>query len=160
MNQLPETPIQLLTLFASTSTQIDVFSDGVIESVRNGDIDPLKVLIQIRAMEKASDRILKEIKDNLLTEANKYAEQSFDYLGNNIQKGDVRTEYDYSVCGDPIYNFRKRILDESKQQLDDRAAFLKSLKEPITIVDEGSGEVVTVRPPLKKSTPGLKVSIK
>jgi hypothetical protein len=160
MNNVPESPIQLLTLFASTSVQIDVFSDGVIESVRSGEIDPLKVLIQIRAMEKANDRILKEIKDNLLTAADKYTEQSFNYFGNTIQKGDVKTEYDYSICGDPIYNQRKSIMESAKTQLDERAAFLKTLKEPITIVDEGSGEIVTIRPPLKKTTPGLKVSIK
>lgn len=160
MNQLPDKPISLLNLMASTSTQIDVFSDGIIESVKSGEESPIKVLLQLKAMEKASKRILEEIKENYLTESEKYPGNEFDFLGNKITKDDVYTEYDYSVCGDPVHDQRESIMNASKTMLDERKAFLKALKEPVTIVDEGSGEIITIRPPLKKSTPGLKVSIR
>ncbi len=98
MNQLPQSPTELLTLMASTSTQIDVFSDGVIESVQAGEINPLTVLIQLRAMAKASERILKEINSNIMTEAGKYPENEFEYQGNKITKAEHGTKYEYSKC--------------------------------------------------------------
>ncbi len=159
MSELPQSPTELLTLMASTQTQIDIFSDGVIESVKGGEINPLTVLIQLRAMAKASERILKEINENIMRESEKYPNE-FDYQGNKITKAEHGTKYEYSNCGDPVYAQRLKIVQEATEQLKEREAFLKAIKEPITLLDEGSGEVVTVRAPSKKSTSGLNVSIK
>jgi hypothetical protein len=159
-NELPSKPIGLLNLMASTSTQIDFFSDSIIQSVKQGEESALKVHVQLIAMAKASERILKEIKDNVLTEAEKYPGADFDFLGNKITKGDVYTTYDYTVCGDPVWERRKAACDADKALLDERSAFLKALKVPLTTVDDLTGEIVMLRPPLKKSTPGIKVSIK
>lgn len=160
MEQYPQSPRELLTLMASTSTQIDVFSDGVIESVQAGDINPLTVLIQLRAMARASERILKEINANIMTEANKYSENEFEYMGNKITKAEHGTRYDYSNCGDPVYNQRLKIVQEATEQLKEREQFLKAVKAPFSLLDEGTGEVATITPPTKKSTSGLNVTIK
>jgi len=157
---LPNSPSSLLNLMASTSTQVDVFSDGVIQSVKNGETNPLHVMIQLKAMELATERIKKEIKENVLSASEKYPGTQFEFLGNKIVKGDVHTEYDFSVCCDPVYETRKSIFDTAKTSLEERQAFLKTIKQPVTIVDEGSGEIVTLQPPLKKSTPGIKISIR
>lgn len=159
-NELPSSPISLLNLMASTSVQIDVFSDAVIESVKQGEESAIKVHLQLKAMEKASERILKETKENALNEADKYPGNEFEVFGNKIQKGDVRTEYDYTVCGDTKWERLKADFDTAKRLLDERSAFLKAMKDPQPMVDELTGEVVTVCPPLKKSTPGLKFFIK
>lgn len=159
-SELPSSPSSLLNLLASTSVQVDVFSDGVISSVKNGEVNPLHVLIQLKAMELASERIKKEIRDNSLTEADKYPGTDFDFLGNKIVKGDVKTEYDFTVCGDTIWEELKTQLDTAKSKVDERQAFLKALKTTIKVLDEITGELVEIRPPLKKTTPGLKISIR
>ena len=156
----PQSPRDLLTLMASTSTQIDVFSDGVIQSVKEGEINPLTVLIQLKAMEQAANRILKEIKDNLLTEAGKYPEREFEYLGNKIAKAEHGTKYDYSKCGDPVYQRLFEAAFEANGKLKERENFLKSIKEPFNFVDDVTGEVCFISPPTKKSTSGLNVSIR
>jgi Skp family chaperone for outer membrane proteins len=158
-NLMPQSPRDLLTLMASTSTQIDVFSDGVIQSVKEGDINPLTVLIQLKAMEKATERILKEIKANLLTEADKYPGNDFEYLGNKITKAEHGTKYDFAKCGDPDLKVFEAEKEKADKNLKDRQDFLKSLKEPIEILRDG-GEVVTLTPPTKKSASGLNVSIR
>jgi len=159
-NLLPSTPREMLMLMASTSTQIDVFSDGVIESVKLGELNPLTVLIQLKAMEKASERILKEIKENLLIEAEKYPSREFEYQGNKITKAEHGTKYDYSNCGDPVYQQREAIALEAAGQLKERAEFLKAVKAPFSLLDEGTGEVHLILPPTKKSVSGLNVAIK
>jgi hypothetical protein len=160
MEIYPSSPRELLTMMASTSTQIDIFSDGVIESVQGGEINPLTVLIQLKAMEKASERILKEIRPNLLTEAAKHPGNEFEYMGNKITKAEHGIKYDFSECGHP--NYKKLFEDafNANGKLDELKGFLKAIKEPFTMLDEDSGEVVTVKPPTKKSTSGLNVSIK
>ena len=111
-------------------------------------------------MEKATERILKEIKENLLTEAGKYPEKEFEYMGNKITKAEHGTKYDYSKCGDPVYQQREAIALEAADQLKERAEFLKSVKAPFSLLDEGTGEVHLILPPTKKSVSGLNVSIK
>jgi hypothetical protein len=158
--QIPQTATEYLTLGPSTQTSIDIFSDGVIQSVQAGNINPLAVLVQIRAMEKAFERILKETKDNLMREADKYPGNDFEFQGNKITKAEHGTRYDFSQCGDPVYAQRLKIVQEASEQLKEQESFLKALKAPITVVDEGSGEVVTIQPPTKRSTSGLNVAIR
>lgn len=160
METLPQTSTELLTLMASTSTQIDVFSDGIIESVQRGEINPLTVLIQLRAMERASGRILKEIHENIMREADKYPGNEFEFMGNKMTKAEHGTRYDFSNCGDPVYNQRYKLSKEVSEQLKERENFLKAVKAPFSLLDEGTGEVSIISPPTKKSTSGLNVSIR
>jgi len=159
-NQLPQTAAEYLTLAPNTQTSIDVFSDGVIQSVQAGEINPLTVLIQIRAMEKAFERILKETKDNIMREADRYPGNEFEYAGNKVTKTEHGVRYDYGSCGDPIYQRLFEVAFEANGQLKERENFLRAVKVPFKTVDEGTGEVATISPPTKKSTSGLNVSIR
>lgn len=159
-DNIPTTAIGTMRLMATTQTQIDVFSDQVINSVKSGEASALEVLIMLKAFEKMADRVLKEIRENFVNEADKYTERVFEFNGNKIEKAEVGTKYDYSVCNDPVYNSLSSILKNTNTQVKEREEFLKALKQPITILDEGTGEVVTINPPLKTSTTSLKVSIR
>jgi len=159
-SNLPETPVQLLTLMANTSTQIDVFSDGIIQAVKGGEINPLAVLVQLRAMAQASERILKEIDHEIMSEAGKYPGSTFEYMGNKITKAEHGTKYDYSVCNDPVLNDlveQAKVLNEKIKARQER---LKAQTTPESILDPESGEVVIINPPIKRSKSGLNVSIR
>jgi hypothetical protein len=159
-SNLPETPVQLLTLMANTSTQINFFSDGVIEAVQGGEISALAVLVQLRAMAQASERILKEIDKNIMSEADKYPGSTFEFAGNKITKAEHGVKYDYSVCGDPVLN---DLLEASKvlaEKVKARQERLKAQTGPENILDEVSGEVFIITPPIKRSKSGLNVSIR
>jgi len=149
-----------LRMFAETQTQIDKFSDDLIQSVKEGEANPLEVLVFLKAFEKVSERVQKEIKENVLTEASKYPENSFELLGNKVEKAELGTKYNYSVCGDPVYMRRTQILAEAQEQVKERESFLKTIKQPITIIDDESGEIVTVQAPVKTSTTGIKITIR
>ncbi len=156
----PETPTQLLTLAPSTQTQIDVFSDGVIQSVKSGEINPLTVLVQLRALAKASERILKEINSEIMNEADKYSGNEFEFSGNKITKTEHGTKYDFSKCNDTAWEMYDQKRASAIESMKDREAFLKALKSPMNVLDELTGEVIILNPPTKKSTSGLNVSIK
>jgi len=160
LNELvPRTATEYLTMAPSTQTQCDVFSDGVIQSVQAGEVNPLTVLIQLRAIAKASERILKEINSNIMTEAGKHPENKFTYAGCELTKAELGTKYDYSNCGDSFYTdliAEKAKLDEKIKK---RETWLKAVDGTENVISE-DGEICTVRPPTKKSTSGVTVSIR
>jgi hypothetical protein len=160
MSELPSSAIGATRMLPTTQTQIDVFSDQIIESVRQGEANPIEVLVMFKAFEKAQERILNEIRENYITEANKYPEKSFEFNGTKIEKAELGTAYNYAVCNDTVLERLDADFNAAKQLLDNRKKFLQSLKEPLTVVDEVTGEVVKINPPVKKSTSGLKVFIK
>ena len=160
MNELPSTAFGVMRLLPDTKTGIEAFSKQLVASVQNGEVNPLQLKALFKIMEKVAEKVDAGIKDNLLTEAAKYSEKKFVVYGCEIERAEVGVKYDYAVCSDPIYDQRHAQVESAKTLLDERAAFLKALKEPLTIVCEESGEVVTVRPPLKRGTEGLKFTIK
>lgn len=156
----PNSPTSLLHLLASTSQQIDFFSTSIINEVKDGQESPLRVLIQLRAMEKASKQILDGIREEVITAAEKYPGKDFELYGNKLSKEELGVKYDYSTCGDTIYERLQTDFNTAKASLDERTAFLRQLKSPMTVVDEMTGEVVTIKPPVRTSTTGVKVTIK
>jgi hypothetical protein len=159
-NYLPSTAIDLLRLGATSQAQIDSFSDQLIESVKNGEANALEVLVQLKAFEKVSERVIKETKEEQMKEAEKWAEKEFSQYGATISKAPIRTEYDYGVCNDRIYLDLFMKAQQALFLLDERKVFLRSLRNPMTVVDDSTGEVSTIQPPLKKVTDGLKISIR
>lgn len=159
MSNLPEKATGVLSQFATTSTSIDVFSDQVIESVKQGEVDPLAVYTQIKAFVKASERILKEISDNVLTAADKYPGNEFEYMGNKMQKGSVYTTYDFTACHDAEWEQFKATETQAADRRKERETFLKALTKPLDYIND-DGEAVTIYPPTKKETPGIKLTIK
>ena len=159
-DEIPTSAIGTLRLLATTQVQVDVFSDALIESVKSGECNPIEVLIQLRAIAKVSERVLKEINPNLMSEAGKHPGSSFEFNGNKIEKAELGTKYNYETCNDPVY---KRLTAEANtviSKVKEREAFLKTLQGQMTIVDDSTGEVATLSPVLKTSTYGLKVTIK
>jgi hypothetical protein len=51
-------------------------------------------------------------------------------------------------------------IEALKSTLKDRETFLKSIKAPMQMIDENSGEVYTIYPPKKTSSTTLKVTFK
>lgn len=144
----------------ASMAQVDAFSDELIRAVKEGELDPLQLRATIKATEMVLERVNKETQAEQLTAAEKYPGEKFEAFGCTMQKGDVYTSYDYASSGDPVYAKLQEIAKQAQAQLKEREAFLKTLKQPLTVVDEGTGEVARLTPPLKKSVAGLKVTVK
>lgn len=159
MDYLPTSALGTIKLLASTQTQVDVFSDQLINAVKYEGANPLEILIQLRAFEKVSGRVIKEIMENAVTQIDRYNGKT-ELFGNALERGEVGVKYDFSHCGDYIWEQRKSIAEAADRQLKEREEFLKALREPIQILVEETGELATVRPPLRTSTTSVKVTIK
>lgn len=151
-----------LRSLATTQTQIDVFSDGLIQSVKSGEVSPLEVLIQLRAFEKVSDRVLKEIRENILTAAEKYEGNSFEMFGAKLEKSEAGTKYDYAAAGDPIWERLDADANSAIERRKLRETFLRTITAEmvVNVADPETGEEVRLKPVPKTSTSIIKVSIR
>lgn len=155
-----EKAIAALDLFATSRTGIDVASDQIIEGIRSGDVSPLKALVWCKTMEEIIERVRKETKDNQLTASEKYPGKTFEFAGATLTKAEHGTKYNYAACGDTVWERLNVDTEAAKVKQSERETFLKSLKGPEVVVDQLTGEMVTINPPVKTSVSGLTVKIK
>ena len=136
--------------------------DHAVMAVVNGDIDPLQAHIGISRLEKAISLYKKneQIQDLTLRELSKYGKrQSFGDCV--LEESEAGVKYDYSVCGDPEYADMLATRAALDADIKERERYLKSLPaRGITEVDEQTGEVFKIMPPVKSSKTIIKTTFK
>jgi hypothetical protein len=150
--------IELIKSGPQTGDQILEFQNEILDSVTNGFEDPLFLLVKLKAFTKAMDGAIDSIQEFALSEAQKHG-KSFAIYGAKVEVKEMGTKWFFDKTGDPII---ARIADQKDQigkAEKDRQAFLKTLKEKTSFLDEESGEVFTVYPARKESKTGIAISI-
>jgi hypothetical protein len=160
MSDLPDNPMSALTLMPSTASEVARFSKGIIESVKEGRANPIKVLIMLRALEAISELVREEIGENVSREADNYSEKKFEAFGALVAKEDVGVKYRYETAKDVEWEQLNSEFETIKRRKSERETFLRVLKTPMTVVNPDTGEVTEVRPPMKTGKPGIKVFLK
>lgn len=157
---MPNTAMSVLELFKPTKDGIKVFVNQVVTEVKNGNVSALRLKMLCKTMDLISEKIDKETRQEQINEASKYGDRPFDFQGAELHLTSVKTEYDYTQSGDPELERIDLQIKELTKKRKDREAFLKSLTNSEVIVDQSTGELVTIKPPLKRQTDGVKVTIK
>lgn len=157
------TTTSILALFQTDKDQRATFAQNVISEIEQGIVNPLNIHLQIKCMQEIADVITSDERYHklLLEETDKYAGKSFEYQNAKIEKKEVGVKYDFATCNDPIHTRYNEAADKAKKQLKEREDFLKKApSEGFIMVDEDSGETVTVYPPTKTSKTSISVSLK
>jgi hypothetical protein len=157
---MPNTAMSVIELFNPTKDGITAFVKQVVTEVKNGNVSALRLKLLCKTMESISEKIDKETRQEQINEASSYGDKPFDFHGAEIHLTSVKTEYDYAHCGDPEFETIDSKIKELTKQRKEREEFLKRLTKSELIVDQNSGELVTIKPPVKKQTDGVKVTIK
>jgi len=154
-----ETAISTLSQLPETKQQIETFAYSLEQGLNNGQIIASDLLRFQKAMEKVFEKIKPTLIENALNEISQYEKNSV-IKGSEFSIVEAGVKYDYSNCNDLEYNMLNTQLEALKSTLKDRETFLKSIKEPLQMIDEASGEVYTICPPKKTSSTTLKVTFK
>ena len=154
-----ETAISTLSQLPETKQQIETFANQLEQGLINGQIVASDLLRFQKAMEKVFDKIKPTLIENALNEISNY-EKNAVIKGSEFSIVEAGVKYDYSDCNDIEHNILNTQLEALKSTLKDRETFLKSIKEPLQMIDETSGEVYTIYPPKKTSSTTLKVTFK
>lgn len=148
-----------LSLFETSKAERQDFAQSVVNGLKEGHSDPLKVHLQVKCMEDLIKQITShpDYKELTLDEAAKYG-KSFEMHNAKFEVKEMGVKYDYSACGDPIYNELSQKMAELEKEIKDRQAFLKAVKPGTEILVED--EVVILYPPVKTSTTSITVNLK
>ena len=134
----------ILALFDTNKAERQSFADNVLAAVNDGNIDPLKLHVQMKCMMDILSRIQDhpDYRDAITTEAAKYGRGKHDLHNAVFEVKATAGRYDYSHDGE------WQRLNESRK---DREKFLKSLGQAIEIVHP-DGTMETLEP--ARYTPG------
>lgn len=149
MNELTTTGI--LSLLETTKAQRATFVSDVIDKLKEGHANPLKVHLQVKCMEELVKNIKdnKEYKDLLHEEAVKYG-KSFEFGNAKFEVRNGASKLDYSTCNDPEYLTLATSFEELKTRLEERKEFLKTVPvKGLDVIDKDSGEFYKIYPPVK-----------
>ena len=170
-NQVSATGV--LSLFETTKDQRSNFVSEIVDRIDNGDVDPLKIHLQVKAMEDIISRLtVRDEKKNkdfefakrynsaILETAQEYGSKSFQAFNGKFEIKEVGTKYDFSKCEDKELFALYEKMDELKKKVKDREDMLKTIPlSGLVITDQESGETYTVYPPAKSSTTSVSVSL-
>ena len=156
-----ETKLEIFNPSLLTRDGISALTTQITTALDNGDFNPLDFKLAAKGFEKLIEGVKKKVDEAALTEAEKYTEKTFMYKGAQIERVDnLGTKYDYSNCNHPDYDTLLTEIEGLEKKKKEIEEFLKGIKGSLTVVDEGTGEVRTMYPPIKKSSSGIKITIK
>jgi adenine specific DNA methylase Mod len=104
-------------------------------------------------------KVIQEIAhEYALSEAEKMKGESI--YNSKVEIKDVGVKYDYNVCKYAPYDNLLSNKKEIETELKVMENLLKSINKPTTIVDEETGDVMNVSPPLRTSKTSIVLTIK
>lgn len=124
-----------------SKADIERFSNSIVHSVLDGDLDPFAVHIRAKAVIKALEAIITQTEELAREQASRYGEKSFTAYGAKIE---LREGYD-----SPDFS-KDEVAVQLTEQLKARQDLLKQafkLRDKAAIVDPQTGEIVPVMPP-------------
>lgn len=147
-----ETAIGTLSILPENKAQIKSFSAKLLSEIEEGNAKPLAVLKTFKAFEKVFNAIKPKLTIACLNEAALHPKGKFTSCGITFEIKEAGTKYDYTNCNDSVIDFLSYEIEKLTDSLKERQDFLKALKEPLTLIDEVTGEINKIYPPVKTST--------
>jgi hypothetical protein len=148
--------LSTIMLLPSNEGEIKRFVTLIKSEILSKGDDPLKVLKQLKMVEKTIGILLKdkELDNYFIDEAIKYG-TSFEHLDTHFDIRETGTKYDYSTCNDSVWNYLNEKSDKLNEELKSRELFLRNI--PLEgVVNPETGELIYR--PAKTST--TKVAVK
>ena len=151
--------MQTVRLMPENKQQIENFAQQLEQGLESGNIVASELLRFQKALEKVFDKIKPTLIECAINEIEKYEKNAI-IKNTEFSIVEAGVKYDYSDCNDHVLNNLMLDMDYLKGKIKSREAMLKSLSEPMQIIDEVTGEVSTIYGPKKSSSTTIKVSFK
>ena len=148
--------LNTIMVLPSNEGEIKRFVTLIKSEILDAGDDPLKVLKQLKMVEKTIAILLKDkdLDNFFIDEAQKYG-TSFEHLDTHFDIRETGVKYDYSESNDSVWNYLKEKSDKLSEELKEREQFLRTI--PVEgVANPDTGELIR-RPPKSSTT---KVAVK
>ena len=146
-----------------TKSEIGSQSSLLIQSIIEGEIDPLRAVAKIKYLSETLNTTLKDdrVKDAVLKEIDKNGGKEATAFGVRFQQKEMGVSYDYSICCDPEYDNLLKEMEDLKARMKEREKFLMGIpSEGLPMVDQETGDCYKIIPPLRRASLGYSVTFK
>ena len=151
---------EVATHFNPTRESIGDAINYLRNQLENGDLNPEELAIRVKWMEEYIKEAKEAIRPHVLDCIGKYTKgEDITRYGSRIEPMEAGTRYDYSGCGDVVWDALQLAKKGHDDIIKQREKFLQSIKGQQTLVDDSTGEVYTVFPPKKTSASTYKVTL-
>lgn len=173
--QIELSTTSILSLFETDKEQRKSFVWGVVQALENGQVDPLKVHLHVKCMEKIIEGLTstdekknkdtaaaaKRYRELVVEAAEKFGTKEFEFMNAKVKIGETGTKYDYSQCGDPELAEWAKQHKELSDKIKARQELLQKVSEKgMPMIYENTGEVFTAYPAAKSSTTNVIITLK
>lgn len=118
-------------------------TNGIIEAVKNGEVNPLEVQMRVKILENAVKEIKDGINAEVLIEAEKYGSKTFEYKGGKFSVSERKT---YDFTGINEWNEINEQINNLKAKQKTIETKYKTANVDNVIVDMTTGETITSVP--------------
>jgi len=146
----PGAPVTKKAIIATAQTE----ADAVIEAA---DTNLLALVVAAQRVGEYVNAFTARLRPAALKELEATGQKNYPVNGAKVESAETGVSYDYSA--DLLWQELNEKYLEAQAALKEREATLKTVKTPYPQVLESSGEAFTVRPPIKKSTTSLKITL-
>lgn len=108
---------------------------------------------------EALEQSIKLTNDDAMTEHMKHGKRA-EMFGAVVDSVETGVRYNYQETGDKLWQQLDELVQEYTDKKKNRETFLRSLTQPMNFVDDITGEMYTINPPIKTSSTTLKITIK
>lgn len=145
-----------------SKAQIKVIAQTTVNEILDGGKD----IVQISEMLTKVQLLIKEMKDSsefndaLIYEVTKFGKGYVTPGGTKMEVGEFGTKYDFSQCGDTMFDSLEQQQKSIDEAVKERKEFLRKVpSEGMQLLDAASGEIITIYPPSKSSSTSVKFTI-
>lgn len=146
-----------------TKLQQSGFVETLISKMENGEVNPVEAVIKAKALYETISLFLKDNRTNefVLSEFSKYGKGEVpSFAGATIQIRETGVKYDYMNCGDPEYTSLLKQEQEISEARKKREKYLSTIKKSKTELDEETGEIYVLKPPIRSGKTSFVVIFK
>ena len=147
--------INLKSILDSEKHQLDTLIDVIVNEAEGYE---LEAYITAKKLEYVVKSLIEVLQPMAISEAEKQKGNTL--YGAEVNVKDTGVRYNFSECGYLPYN---NLISDKKQietELKGMETLLKSINKKTTIVDEQSGEILEVKPPVRTSGTSIVLTIK
>jgi hypothetical protein len=144
-------------IISSTKSEILAMVDAYIEDLSFNGGNPIEDYAITEKLLFFISELQKGLKPYAIVDLASHDNNTSSNNGVEVKVVSTPAKFDYSA--NQAWVAQKAKVDAESAKLKEKEAFIKSLKESITTVDQDTGEMVTYYPPAKSSGETLRTSI-
>lgn len=140
-----------------TKTNVQSFANQIVFEYKTGNKNPFDYLGELEFISQAIDKAKSEIRESMIDELQNHPGNLKTRNGIQFKLKESGVKYDYTST--EKWNALNDEMEQMKSQMKDLETQLKSLKTKQTMVDESTGELIELFPPIKSSKTTIEITI-